>query len=123
MAQIIFKELSYSIVGAAMEVHNLLGPGYLEKVYQTAFAHELLLRDIAFTQYQRLVVRYKDIVVGEYEADFVVENKIIIEIKALARLHASHEVQTLNYLTATGFKLGLLLNFGAPSLQTKRIVN
>ncbi|MCA9971413.1 MAG: GxxExxY protein [Anaerolineales bacterium] len=122
MATILFKELSYAVVGAAMEVHRGLGPGYLERVYQMAMAHELGLRGIVFVTYRKLTVRYKNVIVGDYEADFVVEDKIILEIKAVARLHARHEVQTLNYLTATGLRLGILMNFGASSLQTKRVV-
>lgn len=123
MADIIYKELSFAIIGAAMAVHNGLGPGFLEKVYQKALAHELTLRGIPFEQHRQLTVRYKGIVVGNYEADFVVEDKIILEIKAVASLHPKHEVQTLNYLTATGFKLGLLINFGEKRLRTKRVVN
>lgn len=123
MADIIFRELSFAIVGAAMEVHNLLGPGFLEKVYQKALAHELTLRRVPFEEYKRLTVRYKGVVVGDYEADFVIDGKIILEIKAVATLHPKHEVQTLNYLTATGFKLGIVLNFGGNRLQTKRVVN
>lgn len=101
----------------------MLGPGFLEKVYQKALAHELTLRGIRFEEYKRLTVRYKAVVVGDYEADFVVEGKIILEIKALANLHPRHEVQTLNYLTATGFKLGLVINFGEKRLHSKRVVN
>ena len=77
MAEIIFKELSYAIVGAAMEVHRILGPGFLEAVYQKALAHELTLRGIRFEQFKKLPVYYKGILVGEYEADFVIEGKII----------------------------------------------
>ena len=123
MAKLIHKELSYEIVGAAMEVHKLLGPGFLEKVYQKALVHELTLRGIPFEEYKRLIVRYKDIVVGDYEADIVVDGKIILELKAVKDIHPRHMVQTRNYLTATGFKLGIVLNFGASSLQQKRAVN
>jgi GxxExxY protein len=123
MADIIFKELSFAIIGAAMEVHNVLGPGFLEKVYQKALAHELTLRGIPFEEYKRLTVRYKGVVVGDYEADFVVDGKIITEIKSVVNLHPKHEVQTLNYLTATGFKLGLVINFGEQRLHSKRVVN
>ncbi len=123
MADIIFKELSFAIIGAAMEVHNVLGPGFLEKVYQKALAHELTLRGIPFEEYKRLTVRYKGVVVGDYEADFVVDDKIILEIKSVVNLHPKHEVQTLNYLTATCFKLGLVINFGEKRLHSKRVVN
>lgn len=122
MAKILYKELSYAIVGAAMEVHRILGPGYLEAVYQAALAHELTLRSIRFDQFKRLPVTYKGILVGDYEADFVVEDKIILELKAVSTLHPRHEAQALNYLAATGFRLAILLNFGTDSLQHKRMV-
>ena len=122
MSQILYKDLSYAVVGAAMEVHRVLGPGFLEAVYQRALAHELAQRGIRFEQFRRLPVHYKGVLVGDYEADFVVEDKIILEIKAVSRLHARHEAQAINYLTATGFRLAILLNFGAESLQHQRVV-
>ncbi len=122
MAEILFKELSYAIIGAAMEVHRILGPGFLEAVYQAALAHELTLRGIRFEQFKRLPVYYKGVLVGDYEADFVVEDKIILELKAVSAFHPKHEAQALNYLTATGFRLTILLNFGTESLQHQRVV-
>jgi GxxExxY protein len=122
VAEIIYKQLSYAIVGAAMEVHRILGPGFLEAVYQKALAHELTLRGIRFEQFKKLPVTYKGILVGEYEADFVIEGKIILEIKAVSKLHPRHEAQAINYLTATGFHLAILLNFGADSLEHQRMV-
>jgi GxxExxY protein len=122
MAEIVHKELSYAIVGAAMEVHRVLGPGFLEAVYQTALAHELALRGIRFEQFKRLPVAYKDVLVGEYVADFVVEDAVILELKAVSALTPSHEAQAINYLAATGFRLAILLNFGAPSLKYQRLV-
>jgi GxxExxY protein len=120
--EILYKELSYAIVGAAMEVHRILGPGFLESVYQAALAHEFTLQGIPFEQFRRLPVMYKGILVGDYIADFVVNNQIIVEIKAVSSLNDAHEAQALNYLAATGFRLALLLNFGAESLQRKRVV-
>jgi GxxExxY protein len=122
VAEIIFKEFSYAIVDAAMEVHRILGPGFLEAIYQAALAHELAVRGIRFEQFKRLPVYYKGVLVGEYEADFVVEDKIILEIKAVSKLHPRHEAQAIHYLTATGFRLAILLNFGTDSLQHQRIV-
>jgi GxxExxY protein len=122
MAEILYKELSYAIIGAAMEVHRILGPGFLEAVYQAALAHELTLRGIRFVQFKKLPVYYKDVLVGDYEADFVIEDKIILELEAVSTLHPKHEAQALNYLTATGFRLAILLNFGADSLQHQRVV-
>ncbi len=122
MAEIIFKELSFAIVGAAMEVHNQLGPAFLEAVYQKALAYEFTLRGILFEEQKVLPVHYKGQLVGEYKADFVVDGKIIIEIKSVSALAKAHEAQALHYLAATGLQLAIILNFGAPSLQYKRIV-
>jgi GxxExxY protein len=122
VAEILYKELSYAVVGAAMEVHRVLGPGFLEAVYQASLAHELTLRNIQFEQFKRLPVTYKGVSVGEYEADFVVEDKVILELKAVSKFHPAHEAQAINYLAATGLRLAILLNFGAQSLQHKRLV-
>ena len=122
MTEILFKELSYAIVGAAMEVHRILGPGFLEAVYEAALAHELTLRGISFETLKVLPVYYKAQLVGEYIADFVVENQIILELKAVSQIVPAHEAQAHHYLAATGLRLAILLNFGASSLQQKRIV-
>jgi GxxExxY protein len=122
MAELLYKELAFAIIGAAMEVHRILGPGFLEAVYQKALAHELCLRNIPFDQQVRLSVSYKDVLMGEYVADFVVENKIIIEIKSVSKLNPSHHAQALNYLAVTGYRLTLLLNFGAGSLEQRRVI-
>jgi GxxExxY protein len=122
MAEIIHKELSYAIIGAAMEVHRILGPGFLEAVYQAALAHELTLRGIRFEQFKKLPVHYKGVLMGDYEADFVVEDKIILEIKAVSTLHPKHEAQAHHYLAATGLRLAILLDFGADSLEHQRVV-
>lgn len=121
MAEILYKELSYAVVGAAMEVHQQLGASFLEKVYQKALAHELTLRQIPFKQYKPLPVIYKGVLVGEYEADFMVNGKIILEIKAISALHPAHEAQAMHYLAATGYRLAILLNFGKESSQQKRV--
>lgn len=122
MTEILFKELSYETVGAAMEVHRILGPGFLEAVYQQALAHELDLRGIPFEQQKRLPVSYKGHPVGDYVADLVVDGQIILELKSVSRLTPAHEAQAHNYLAATGLRLAILLNFGTTSLQQKRIV-
>lgn len=122
MSTIIHGELSYQVIGSAMEVHRTLGPGFLESVYQKALAHELSIRQVAFEEQVPLIVRYKEAIVGDFIADFVVDTCIIFEIKAISTLHPKHEAQTLNYITLTGFRLGLLINFGTQSLQDKRIV-
>jgi len=122
MAEILYKELSYAIVGAAMEVHRLLGPGFLEAIYQAALAHELSLRAIPFEQHFKLPVTYKGLALGDYEADFVVEKKIILELKAMQSLNSKHEAQAVHYLAATGLQLAILLNFGADSLEYRRVI-
>ena len=122
MAEILFKELSYSVVGAAMEVHRTLGAGFLEAVYQAALAYELILRNIPFEQQVHLPVYYKGELVGEYIADFVIDGKIILEIKAVTEIHDAYRAQAINYLAATGFQLAILLNFGRPKLQQERLV-
>lgn len=105
-----------------MEVHTVLGSGFLEVVYQKALAHELKLRGIIFYEQIRLPVTYKGEPMGEYIADFIVESKIILEIKSISKLNASHQAQAMHYLAATGNRLALLINFGEPSLAYKRII-
>ena len=122
MTEILFKELSYAIIGAAMEVHRVLGPGFLEAVYESALAYELTLRGIRFERQMHLPVYYKDQLLGEYIADLVIEGQIILELKAISAISAAHEAQAHHYLAATGMKLAIILNFGAESLQQKRIV-
>ena len=122
MPEILYKELSYQIVGAAMEVHRVLGPGFFEAVYEAALAHELSSRDIRFERQKRLPVYYKGQLVGDYVADLVVEDQVILELKAISKFDSVHEAQAHNYLAATSLRLSILLNFGASSLQQKRIV-
>jgi GxxExxY protein len=122
MVELLFKEEAFAVVGAAMEVHRSLGWGFLEPVYQTALAHEFTLRNIPFNQQMRIPVLYKGIVAGEYIADFLVYEKIVVEIKAVGNLTSSHQAQTLNYLAATGYRLALLVNFGSSSLQSRRVI-
>jgi GxxExxY protein len=119
---IIYKELCYRIVGAAMEVHRELGPGFLEMVYENALAREFMKRQIPFRLQDSLRVSYKGEEVGKYRPDIIVDDKIIIEIKAMSTLIPRHTAQALHYLTATKLRLALLLNFGAKSLQFKRII-
>jgi GxxExxY protein len=105
-----------------MEVHRVLGPGFLEAVYETALAYELTQCGIRFEAQKRLPVFYKDQLVGQYAADFVIEDQSILEIKAVSNLTKSHEAQAHHYLAATRLKLAILINFGAESLQQKRVV-
>ena len=122
MVELIYKELTFAVIGAAMEVHSILGTGFLEAVYQRALERELTLRSIAFQAKVRLPVVHKDCVIGEYEADLVIDNKFIVELKSVSKLNSSHQAQAMHYLTATGLHLGLLLNFGTGSLEHRRVV-
>jgi GxxExxY protein len=114
---------TYTIIGAAMEIHSQLGHGFLEPVYQDAAVIEFPLRNITFEREVALPIKYKDIILpSRYRADFICYSDIIVEFKALARLSNIEEAQVLNYLKATGFQRALLINFGATSLQYKRLV-
>ena len=109
-----YKEESYNIIGAAMRVYNTLGHGFLEDVYQEALAIELSISNIPFDTQRELRIHYGDTVLKHtYKPDFVCYDKIIVEIKAVSALNDSHRSQLYNYLHATGYKLGLLINFGA----------
>ena len=122
MAEILYKELSYAIVGAAMEVHSILGSGFLESVYQIALEKELRLREIPFERKVKLPVSYKGDLIGEYEADLIVDGKIIIELKSVSRITPAHEAQAHHYLAATGLQLAIVINFGETSLQSRRVI-
>jgi GxxExxY protein len=122
MTEILFKELSFAVIGAVMEVHKILGPGFLEAVYQAALEKELTLRRIPFCHQVELPVKYKGDLIGIYKADLVVDDKIIIEIKGVSRLNSSHSAQALHYLAATRLELAILINFGMSSLEFRRVV-
>jgi GxxExxY protein len=114
---------TYAIIGATMEIHRQLGHGFLEAVYQEAAVIEFALRQIPFAREVALPINYKNVLLPtHYRADFVCFSEIVVEFKALARLSTVEEAQLLNYLKATGLKRGLLINFGASSLQYKRLV-
>lgn len=120
----IYKEESYAVTGAAIEVHKQLGCGFLEKVYQEALAVEFDRRGIPYEREKRIEVRYKGVVLQqEYIADFVCYDKIIVELKAVNDLEGVHYAQVINYLKATGYELGLLYNFGEQSLHYERLLN
>jgi GxxExxY protein len=116
----LYEDLSQQVIGCAMLVHRLLGPGFLESVYQNALAHELKLAGLEVRAEARIRVIYRDIVVGEFVADLLINDVLLIENKAVRKLAPAHEVQLVNYLTATRRDVGLLLNFGGPSLEFKR---
>jgi GxxExxY protein len=114
---------TYAIIGAAMEVHRELGSGFLETVYQEALALEFDQRGIPYHPQAELPIVYKNQRLKTiYKADFICYEAVIVELKALARLSGTEEAQIINYLKATGLEIGLLLNFGTPSLEYKRFV-
>ncbi|MGI9066581.1 MAG: GxxExxY protein [Pyrinomonadaceae bacterium] len=112
-------DLTRIIIGCAYKVHNALGPGFLEKVYENALRMELEKLGLSVKQQEPINVTYEGQVVGEYYADLWVDERVVIELKAAQTIAKAHEVQLVNYLTATGIHAGLLLNFG-PSVQVKR---
>jgi GxxExxY protein len=116
-------EQTYAIIGAAMEVHRQLGYGFLETVYQEALAIELSLRNIPFEREVELPVTYKgNVLLCLFRVDFICFDDVLVELKALSALSGIEEAQAINYLKASGFRRSLLINFGAPSLEYKRMV-
>ena len=113
-------DLAGKVIGLAMKVHSVLGAGFLESVYHKALVHELTKAGIHFESEKPLNVVYDGILVGEFAADLLVENELIVELKAVQALATAHEVQTVNYLVATGIDVGLLVNFGAEKLEFKK---
>jgi len=124
LANSIYPDETYAIVGAAMEVHRILGPGFSESIYQEALAIEFERQGIPFEKEKAIIVKYKDTELhNTFRADFVCYHDIIVELKALESTTPEHHSQVINYLKATGFKLGLLINFGERQLYRRRIIN
>lgn len=122
--KIVFKEESYKIIGACMKVHRTLGPGFLEAVYEEAMEKEFAEQNIPFRRQVKLSVFYGDKKLNKfYKADFICYDKIVLEIKSVNFMPKAFYVQLTNYLTATKQDLGILINFGQPSLDYKRVVN
>ena len=113
-------ELTGQIIGCAMKVHSALGPGFLESVCQKALIHEMRKSGLRVECEKPITVRYDGVVVGEFSADLLVEGKVMVELKSNQALVPANEVQLVNYLTATGIEIGLLLNFGGERLVFKR---
>jgi GxxExxY protein len=121
--KLLYKDESYKIIGAAMAVHRELGSGFLEAVYHEALEIEFKHQYIPHQSEAMLPIKYKDVILQkQYFADFICYDKIVVEIKAVKELDSIHEAQVFNYLKATGYKLGLLINFGEESLTYKRLV-
>ena len=114
--------LTEKILGCGFKVHCVLGSGFLEKVYENALLHELRKAGVKAASQQRIQVLYDSIVVGDYIADILVEDRVIVELKAAKAIEDIHIAQVLNYLKATGLKTALILNFGKQSLEVKRLV-
>ena len=123
MEKFLLKEETYKIIGICMEVHNNLGAGFLEAVYKDALEYEFLKNNILFSREQNYKVVYKDIILPHsYTADFVVFDKIIIEVKAVKTIINEHIAQTINYLKVSENKVGLLINFGESKLKYQRLI-
>jgi len=124
MSEIIFKEESYLIIGSCMRVHTQLGAGFLESVYQEALEKQFIKDGIPYVREKLLLIQFDGKPLKKrFRADFVCFDKIIVELKSAVFVHNDNFLQTQNYLNATKFQLGLLVNFGEPSLKYKRVLN
>lgn len=119
---LLHHELTGEIIGAAMEVHGTLGSGFLESVYEAALAIEFDMRDVHYERQKNITVLYKGKTAKEFACDFLVEGKVLVELKALSVITGAEEAQVLNYLKGTGVEVGLLINFGQSSLRYRRLV-
>ena len=118
----LFGALTGDIIGAAMEVHRVLGPGFVESVYQNALCHELHLRGLKFETELEVHVGYKQLVVGRHRLDLVVENSVIVELQVASAIVEAHLAQALSYMKATGIEVSLTLNFAGSSLTWRRLL-
>ena len=118
----VHADLSYRIMSSAFEVHNQLGPGYAEKIYECALAQELTARAIPLERQKKVEVSYKGVMVGEYFLDMVVGGEVVLELKAAAEILPIHCAQALSYLKASGLRLAIVINFGATKVTQKRVV-
>ncbi|MBU0457896.1 GxxExxY protein [Patescibacteria group bacterium] len=123
MSDFKYTDLTKQIIGCAMKVHNELGNGFQEVIYQRALAQEMRAIDLDFARELPMSIIYKGIDIGERRADFVVEDKVIVELKAITKIDDVHFAQTINYLEAYEFEVGLLINFGSKRLEFKRFAN
>ena len=118
-----FEAISKKVIGAAIEVHRELGPGFLESIYEEALKVDLSEHDLNFEAQKEIKIEYLGVVVGTHRLDLVVEDTIILELKAVSELMDIHYAQLRSYLKATNLSVGLLLNFAKPTLEIKRVVN
>ena len=123
MGKLIHEEVTYAIRGLLIEVYNALGPGFREETYKTALMVEARRRGLSLAREVPIDVRYAGQIVDSYRLDLVVENKVVLELKAVDELHPRFKAQLLSYLKASGLRVGLLVNFGSERLQVVRVVN
>ncbi|MDF2628134.1 MAG: hypothetical protein K0R39_1965 [Symbiobacteriaceae bacterium] len=121
MGEYLHADLTGAVIGAAIEVHKTLGPGFLESVYETALARELELRGIPFVRQAQVPIHYKGTVVGTHVLDLLVADKIVVELKVAKELTDIHTAIVLSYLAATKLQIALLINFNKPRIECKRI--
>lgn len=119
----LYKDITEKIIAASMQVHKTMGTGFQEVIYQRALEIEMPLQQLSFERERELPIFYRGIQIGTRRVDFFVENKIMVELKAVAELNDVHLAQAINYLEAYNMEIGLLINFGATSLQFKRVHN
>jgi GxxExxY protein len=117
------EQLTHTILGAAIEVHRTLGTGFLESIYRNALLHELHLRGLSMKSELEIQVPYKDLVVGRHRLDILVEDVVVVELKAVSQIIDIHIAQAISYLRATGSEIALIINFGEQSLSWKRLIN
>jgi GxxExxY protein len=121
--ELLHKDLTGKILGTAMEVHRELGCGFLEALYQEAFEHELTLQRVNFVRQKPHRVAYKDIILRHpYIPDVIIEEKVVVDLKAVREIGIIEEAQMINYLKITNLEVGLIINFGRPSLEWKRLI-
>jgi len=118
-----YSGLTRKIIGCAMEVHKILGNGFQEVIYQRALTKEMDLQNVSFSREHEMPIFYKEEQIGTRRVDFLVEEKVSVEIKAITKLENVHLAQAINYLEAYNLEIGLLINFGAKSLEFKRLIN
>ena len=120
--KLLYKELTGKIIQAFYEVHHVLGPGYLESIYQNALIIELKAMGLRCETEKVVEIFYRNKKVGEHRLDLVIDDKVIVELKAVAEFHPAHQAQVISYLKATGSKIALLVNFGKDKVDYKRII-
>ena len=121
--EVLYPELSYLVMEAIFEVHNQLGPGFSEEIYQKALMAEMQLRNLPFEAQKIITVKYKNNPLGTYRLDLVIDGKIILELKAVVSLNDLFKQQVISYLKASGLRLGILVNFGKTRVETIRFVH